>query len=57
MEDGEVSGEGWALDQRLSKVALTPRLWKGGPGSQALEGLPLPGSLEVLEGLALARGS
>ena len=29
MEDEEVPGEGWALDPRLSKVALTPRLWKG----------------------------
>ena len=53
MEDGEVPGGGWALDQRLSKVVLTPRLWKGGDGSQALEGLALPRSLEVLEGLAL----
>ena len=57
MEDGEVPGGGWALDQRLLKVALTLRLWKGGASSRALKGLALPGSLEVLKGLALARGS
>ena len=56
MENGEVPGGGWPLDQRLLKASLTPRLWKGGAGPQALEGLVLPGSLEVLEGLALARG-
>ena len=57
LEDGEVPGVGWALDQMLSKVALTPMLWKGSAGSQALEGLRFQEALMSPKGWRRLRGA